>query len=84
MRTVCLEAPRIEDFTRFKFADETGTNRMYCRRYARAEGGQRAHQATPLHGGPNVTLVAALEAVSQDAAHWIKVMLHGKMFWAGG
>ncbi|WP_188563789.1 hypothetical protein [Hymenobacter frigidus] len=40
--------------------DETSTNLTYCRRYARAEGGQRAHQATPRHGGPNVTLVAAL------------------------
>ena len=49
-----------EDFTCFKFVDETSTNLTYCRRYARAEGGQRARQATPRHGGPNVTLVAAL------------------------
>ena len=40
--------------------DETSIHLTYCRRYARAESGRRAHQATPLHGGPNVTLVAAL------------------------
>ena len=55
-----MEALQVEDFTCFKFVDETSTNLTYCRRYARAEGGQRAHQATPLHSGPNVTLVAAL------------------------
>ena len=60
LRRVFVEALQAEDFTCFKFVDETSTNLTYCRRYARAEGGQRAHQATPLHGGPNVTLVAAL------------------------
>ena len=59
MRAAFLEALQTEDVTCFKFVDETSTNLTYCRRYARARGGQRAHQATPLHGGPNVTLVAA-------------------------
>ena len=35
--------------------DETSTNLTHCCRYARAEGRQRTHQATPLHGGPNVS-----------------------------
>ena len=62
------EAVQTKDFTRFKFVDETSTNLTYCRRYARAEGGQRAHQATPLHGGMNVTLVATLTLSGLQAA----------------
>ena len=60
LRAAFVEAVQTEDFTYFKFVDETSTNLTPCRRYARVKGGQRAHQATPLHGGPNVTLVAAL------------------------
>jgi hypothetical protein len=52
-----LEAVQTEDFTCFKFVDEAMT---YCRRYARVAGWHRAHQTTPLHGGPNVTLMATL------------------------
>ena len=43
LRAAYLEARQTEDFTRFKFVDETSTNLTYGRRYARAEGGQRAH-----------------------------------------
>ena len=43
LRAAYLEALQTEDFTRFKFVDETSTNLTYGRRYARAEGGQRAH-----------------------------------------
>ena len=43
LRAAFVEAVQTEDFTRFKFVDETSTNLTYCRRYARAEGGQRAH-----------------------------------------
>jgi hypothetical protein len=60
LRAAFLEAVQTEDFTCFKFVDETSTNLTCRRRYARAAGGQRAHPATPLHGGPNATLVAAL------------------------
>ena len=60
LRAAFVAAVQAEDFYCFKFVDETSTNLTYCRRYARAEGGQRAHQATLQHGGPNVTLVAAL------------------------
>ena len=44
LRAAYLEALQTEDFTRFRFVDETSTTLTYCRRYARAEGGQRAHQ----------------------------------------
>ena len=54
-----VEAAQTGDFTRFKFVDETSTNLTYCRRCARAKVGQRAQHATPLHGGPNLTLIAA-------------------------
>ena len=59
-RRAFVEAVQEEEVTRFKFVDETSTNLIYCRRYARAEGGQRVGHGVPLHGGPNVTVVAAL------------------------
>ena len=43
LRAAFLEALQTEDVTCFKFVDETSTNLTYYRRYARAEGGQRAH-----------------------------------------
>jgi hypothetical protein len=36
LRAAFLEAVQNEDFTCFKFVDETSTNLTYCRRYARA------------------------------------------------
>ena len=45
---------------RFVFVDEISTNIPCCRRYGRATQGQRVDQDVPLHGGPNVTLLAAL------------------------
>ena len=82
LRRAFIEALQSEDFTRFKFVDETSTNLTYCRRYARAEGGQRAHQATPLHGGPNVTLVAALTPTGLQAAMTVSGAVNGDVFAA--
>ena len=82
LRAAFVEAVQTEDFTRFKFVDETSTNLTYCRRYARAEGGQRAHQATPLHGGPNVTLVAALTPNGLQAAMTVSGAANGNVFAA--
>lgn len=82
LRAAFLEAVQTEDFTCFKFVDETSTNLTYCRRYARAEGGQRAHQATPLHGGPNVTLVAALTPNGLQAAMTVSGAVNGGVFAA--
>ena len=82
LRAAYLEALQTEDFTRFKFVDETSTNLTYCRRYARAEGGHRAHQATPLHGGPNVTLVAALTPNGLQAAMTVSGAVNGEVFAA--
>ncbi len=58
------------------------TNLTHCRRYARAEGGQRAQQATPLHGGPNVTLVAALTPGGLQAAMTVSGAVNGEVFAA--
>ena len=80
LRAAFVEAVQTEDFTRFTFVDETSTNLTYCRRYARAEGGQRAHQATPLHGGPNVTLVAALTPNGLQAAMTVSGAVNGDVF----
>ncbi len=62
--------------------DETSTTLTYCRRYARAEGGQRAGQGVPLHSGPNVTLVAALTANGLQAAMTIDGAVNGDVFAA--
>lgn len=80
LRAAFLEAVQREDFTCFKFVDETSTNLTYCRRYARAEGGQRAPQATPLHGGPNVTLVAALTPTGLQAVMTLSGAINGDVF----
>ena len=82
LRAAYLEAQQTEDFTRFKCVDETSTNLTYCRRYARAEGGQRARQATPLRGGPNVTLVAALTPNGLQAAMTVSGAANGDVFAA--
>ena len=82
LRAAFLEAVQAEDFTCFKFVDETSTNLTYCRRFARAEGGQRAHQATPLHSGPNVTLVAALTPNGLQAAMTVSGAVNGQVFAA--
>ena len=77
-----MEALQTEDLTCFKCVNETSTNLTYCSRYARAEGGQRAHQATPLHGGPNVTLVAALTPTGLQAAMTVSGAVNGDVFAA--
>jgi transposase len=82
LRAAFLEAVQSEDFSCFKFVDETSTNLTYCRRYARAPGGRRAHQATPLHGGPNVTLVAALTPTGLQAAMTVSGAVNGDVFAA--
>ena len=82
MRAAFPEAVQTEDFTRFKLGDGTSTTRTYCRRYARAEGGQRAYQATPLHGGPNVALVAALIPNGLQAAITGSGAVNGDIFAA--
>ena len=82
MRAAFLAAVQTEDFTRFKFVDEPSTNWVYCRRYVRTEGGQRAHQATPPHGGLNVTLVAALTPNGLQAAMTGSGVVNGDVFAA--
>ncbi len=82
LRAAFVEAVQAEDFACFKFVDETSTNLTYCRRYARAQGGQRAPQATPLHGGPNVTLVAALTPSGLQAAMTVSGAVTGDVFAA--
>ena len=57
LRADLVEAVQAENFTCFRFMDETSTNLTYYCRYVRTKGVHRAHQATSLHGGSNVTLV---------------------------
>ena len=77
-----MEALQTQDFTCFKCVDETSTTLTYCRRYVRAQGGRRARQATPWHGGPNVTLVAALTSTSLQAAMTVSRAINGVVFAA--
>ena len=80
LRAAFVEAVQTEDFTRFTFVDETSPNLTYCRRYARAEGGQWARQATPLHGGPNITLALAPNGLQATMA--VSGAVNGDVFAA--
>jgi transposase len=77
-----VEATQKEDFTRFVFVDETSTNLTYCRRYGRAPRGRRVDQAVPLHGGPNVTLLAALTPDGLGALLSVNGAVNGAVFAA--
>ena len=77
-----MEAVQKEDFTRFVFVDETSTNLTYCRRYGRAPQGLRVDQAVPLHGGPNVTLIAALTPDGLGALLSVDGAVNGDVFAA--
>ena len=82
LRREFIEAIQQEDFTRFKFVDETGTHTAYCRRYGRAPGGQRTGQGVPLNKGTNVTVVAALTPNGLEAVMSVPGALTGKGFTA--
>ena len=82
LRRLFLEAVQQEDFTRFVFVDETSTNLTYCRRYGRAPQGRRVDQAVPLHGGPNVTLIAALTPDGLGALSSVNGAVNGDVFAA--
>ena len=44
LRTALVEAVQAENFTCFRFMDETSTNLTHCCRYARAKGAHHARQ----------------------------------------
>ena len=77
-----MAAVQAEDWTRFVFVDETSTNLTYCRRYGRAPQGRRMDQAVPLHGGPNVTLIAALTPGGLGALLSVNGAVDGAVFTA--
>ena len=77
-----MEAIQEEEVARFVFVDETSTNLTYCRRYGRAPAGQRLDQAVPLHGGPNVTLIAALTPDGLGALLSVNGAVNGDVFAA--
>ena len=83
LRSALVEAVQRADFTRCKFVDETSTNLTYCRRYARAEGGQRARQARPgsaVARRAEETLVAALTTTGLQAAMTVSGAVNGAVF----
>ena len=82
LRRLFVEAMQEEDVTRFVFVDETSTNLTYGRRYGRAPAGRRLDQAVPLHGGPNVTLIAALTPDGLGALMSVDGAVNGDVFAA--
>ena len=82
LRRLFIEAIQEDDVTRFVFVDETSTNLTYCRRYGRAPAGRRLDQAVPLHGGPNVTLIAALTPDGLGALLSVNGAVNGAVFAA--
>lgn len=82
LRRLFIAAIQEEDVTRFVFVDETSTHLSYCRRYGRAPAGRRLDQAVPLHGGPNVTLLAALTPDGLGALLSVNGAVNGEVFAA--
>ena len=82
LRRLFVEVIQQEDVARFVFVDETSTNLTYCRRYCRAPAGRRLDQAVPLHGGPHVTLLAALTPDSLGALMSVDAGVNGDVFAA--
>ena len=82
MRRLFVEAMQEDDVARFVFVDETSTNLTYGRRYGRAPAGRRLDQAVPLHGGPNVTLIAALTPDGLGALISVDGAVNGDVFAA--
>ena len=75
-----MEALAGYDVTRFRFLDETGVHLGLTRRYGRAEGGARCHDAVPLNTGTNVTIVATLSGQGLDAVMELDGALTGAAF----
>lgn len=82
LRRLFVEDVQQEDVTRFVFVDETSTNLTYCRRYGRAPDGRRLDQGVPLHGGPNVTVIAALTPQGLEAVTTVDGAVNGDVFAA--
>ena len=82
LRRLLVETVPEEDFTRLIFVDETSTTLTYYRRYGLAPDGQRLHQAVPLHGGPSVTLIAALTPDGLGALLSVNGAVNGAIFTA--
>lgn len=68
VETVCTRS----DVARFHFLDETGLRLDYCRRYARAPGGQRVGQPVPLTRGRSLTLIGALSVRGLGAVQMLE------------
>ena len=82
LRRLFVEAMQEDNVARFVFVDETSTNLTYGRRYGRAPAGRRLDQAVPLHGGPNVTLIAALTPDGLGALMSVDGAVYGDVFAA--
>ena len=82
LRRLFVEAMQEDNVARFVFVDETSTNLTYGRRYGRAPAGRRLDQAVPLHGGPNVTLIAALTPDGLGALMSVDGAVNGDVFAA--
>ena len=75
---------RIEgiDPNRFVFLDETGVNLGMTRRYARAEGEERAHGSAPKNHGKNETIVGSIRINGEMTALHFPGSLNGEAFHA--
>ena len=82
LRRLFAEAVQEEDVAHFVFVNETSTNLTYGRRHGRAPAGERLDQAVPRHGGPNVTLIAALTPDGLGALMRVAGAVNGDVFAA--
>ncbi|MGI4743384.1 MAG: IS630 family transposase [Janthinobacterium lividum] len=68
------------DTRRFHSLDETGLCLDACRRYARAQGGQRVGQAVPLKRSASLTLIGTLSAQGIGAVQLFEGALNYERF----
>ena len=68
------------DTRRFHFLNATGLRLDACRRYARAQSGQRVEQAVPLQRGPSLTLIGTRSAQGLGAMQLFEGTLNYKRF----
>jgi transposase len=67
---------------KLKFIDESGLNIAMTRRYGRAAGGQRVHDAVPKNFGRNLSIIGALSCYGLNAVMTIEGATDAAVFRA--
>ena len=69
-----------DDYARFKFFDEAGSNLAMTRRYGRGEKGERVIESVPQNYGENISMLASLSFSGIEAPLTINGAVDGVVF----